>query len=283
MNKKSFVRVQKKKVFRNNYKNLLVENKGEICLVSFNRPGDRNSIDSRTIDEVAAVIAALKNTATRAVIFTGSGNEYFIGGADGIVMMQCTTQQVGVFTAKLQNLYNKLEASPLITVAAINGLCFGGGYEFALACDLRIASTKARIGLPEVKVGLIPGAGGTQRLPRLVGIGKAMDMILTGRMYKGEEAMQQGLVHQVASPETLLATAEKYLQDFIFPNPQYALSLAKKAVYASHKGSFAAGLKAENNEFKKCLKQDYFVKLMCKQIKEGVLKTTAKLPGWVYK
>lgn len=265
------------------YRNLIVENKGDICIVAFNRPGDRNSLDTRIIDEIAAVMAALKKSTTRAVIFTGSGNDYFIGGADGIVMMQCTPREVGLFSAKLQNLYDKLEASPLITLAAINGLCFGGGYEFALACDLRIASTRARIGLPEVKVGLIPGAGGTQRLPRLVGIGKAMDMILTGRMYKGEEAMQQGLVHQVVSPETLIAAAEKYLQEYVFPNPQYALSLAKKAVYASHKGSLAAGLKAENIEFKKCLKHDYFVKLMCKQIKEGILKTTAKLPGWVYK
>jgi enoyl-CoA hydratase/carnithine racemase len=268
---------------KSKYANLLIEDKGEICIVAFHRPGDRNSLDSRTIDEVAALLSALKNTATRAVIFTGSGNEYFIGGADGIVMMQCTPQEVGAFSAKLQTLLNKMEASPLITVAAINGLCFGGGYEFALACDLRIASTKAKIGLPEVKVGLIPGGGGTQRLPRLVGIGKAMEMILTGRLYKGEEALLQGLVHQVALPEALLADAEKYLREWVFPNPQYALSLAKKAVYASDKGSLAQGLKAENTEFKKCLKQDYFVKLMCRQIKEGILKTTAKLPGWVYK
>lgn len=265
------------------YKNLLVENKGEISFVTFHRPGDRNSIDYQTMNDIAAVMGTLKNSSTRAVIFTGSGPEYFIGGADGTLMMQCTPKEVGEFAATLQKLLNKIEESPLITVAAINGLCFGGGYEFALACDLRIASTKAQIGLPEVKVGLIPGGGGTQRLPRLVGIGKAMEMILTGRMYKGEEALAQGLVHQVASPETLLADAEKYLRDWIFRNPQYALSLAKKAVHASSKGSIAEGLKAENNEFKKCLKTDYFVKLMCKQIKEGILKTTTKLPDWVYK
>jgi enoyl-CoA hydratase len=265
------------------FNNLLVEERGDICRVAFHRPGDRNSIDYRTIDEVGALMAALKKTATRAVIFTGAGDDYFIGGADGILMMQCTSQEVGAFAAKLQKLLNKIEESPLITMAAINGLCFGGGYEFALACDLRIASMKAKIGLPEVKVGLIPGGGGTQRLPRLVGIGKAMEMILTGRLYKGEEALQQGLVHQLAPPETLLADAEKYLRERVLCNPQYALSLAKKAVYASHKGSITEGLKAENNEFKKCLKQDFFVKLMCQQIKEGNLKTTAKLPRWVCK
>jgi enoyl-CoA hydratase len=265
------------------YKNLIVENKGEICFVTFHRPGDRNSLDYQTINEIEAVIDALDSSSTRAIIFTGSGEAYFIGGADGILMMQCTPQEVGEFSAKLQNLLNKIEESPFINLAAINGLCFGGGYEFALACDLRIASTKAQVGLPEVKVGLIPGGGGTQRLPRLVGIGKAMEMILTGRLYKGEEAMRQGLVHLAVSPETLLADAEKYLREWIFRNPQYALILAKKAVYASDKGSLAQGLKAENNEFKKCLKHDYFVKLMCQQIKEGILQTTAKLPDWVCK
>jgi len=110
-----------------------------------------------------------------------------------------------------------------------------------------------------------------------------MEMILTGRIYKGEEALQQGLVHQVVAAETLLADAEKFLRDRVFRNPQYALSLAKKAVHASQKGSLAYGLKIENNEFRKCLKEDFFVKLMCKQIKEGILKTTATLPDWVCK
>ncbi|HPK53150.1 MAG TPA: enoyl-CoA hydratase/isomerase family protein, partial [Smithellaceae bacterium] len=212
------------------YENLIVKNKGDICIVTFYRPGDRNSLDYQTMDEVESVVAEMEKSAARAIIFTGGGDSYFIGGADGTLMMQCSSREVGEFSARFQNFLNKLEDSSLITMAAINGLCFGGGYEFALACDLRIASTKARIGLPEVKVGLIPGGGGTQRLPRLVGIGKAMEMILTGRLYKGEEAMQQGLVHQVAAPEALLAAAETYLQDRIFCNPQYALILAKRAV-----------------------------------------------------
>jgi enoyl-CoA hydratase/carnithine racemase len=265
------------------YENLIVENKGEICFVTFHRPGDRNSINQQLMDEVEAVLQDAENAKARAIIFTGGGDTYFIGGADGTVMMQCTPEEVSAFSLKLHDLLNKMEQSPLITVAAINGLCFGGGFEFALACDLRIASNKARVGLPEVRVGLIPGGGGTQRLPRLVGIGKAMDMILTGRGYKGEEALREGLVHQVVAPETLLADAEKYLRENLFRNPQYALVLAKRAVYASRNGSLAAGLKEENKQFKKCLEHDYFVKLMCKQIKEGILKTTTKLPDWVYK
>jgi enoyl-CoA hydratase/carnithine racemase len=265
------------------YENLIVENKGEIYFVTFHRPGDRNSLNAQIMDEIESVLKDAEKKEARAIIFTGSGDTYFIGGADGIVMMQCTPEEVGAFSAKFQDLLNKMEQSPLITVAAINGLCFGGGFEFALACDLRIASKVALVGLLEVRVGLIPGGGGTQRLPRLVGIGKAMDMILTGRGYKGEEALREGLVHQVVAPETLLADAEKYLRENLFRNPQYALILAKRAVNASRSGSLADGLKEENNQFRKCLEHDYFVKLMCKQIKEGILKTTTKLPDWVYK
>jgi enoyl-CoA hydratase len=265
------------------YENLIVENKGEILLVTINRPGDRNSINDQLMNEVEAVLKDAEKEKARAIIFTGGGDTYFIGGADGTVMMQCTPDEVGAFSLKFHALLNKMEQSPLITVAAINGLCFGGGYEFALACDLRIASPEARVGLLEVRVGLIPGGGGTQRLPRLVGVGKAMDMILTGRGYKGEEALKEGLVTAVVPAATLVADAEKYVRENLFRNPQYALVLAKRAVNASRSGSFADGLKEENKQFRKCLEHDYFVKLMCKQIKEGILKTTTKLPEWVYK
>jgi enoyl-CoA hydratase/carnithine racemase len=265
------------------YENLIVENKGDIYIATIHRPGDRNSINGQLMDDVDALLLDVEKAKARAIIFTGGGDTYFIGGADGTIMMQCTPDEVSAFSARFQELLNRLEQSPLITVAAINGLCFGGGFEFAMACDLRIASKAARVGLLEVRVGLIPGGGGTQRLPRLVGIGKAMDMILTGRGYRGEEALREGLVHQVVAPETLVADAEKYVRENLFRNPQYALVLAKRAVYASRNGSLADGLKEENNQFKKCLENDYFVKLMCKQIKEGILKTTTKLPDWVYK
>jgi enoyl-CoA hydratase/carnithine racemase len=265
------------------YENLIVEDKGDIWIATIHRPGDRNSINGQLMDDVDALLVNAEKAKVRAIIFTGSGNEYFIGGADGTIMMQCKPEEVGAFSRKFQELLNRMEECPVITVAAINGLCFGGGYEFSLACDLRIASPQARVGLLEVRVGLIPGGGGTQRLPRLVGVGKAMDMILTGRGYKGEEALKEGLVTAVVPAATLLADAEKYVRENLFRNPQYALVLAKRAVNASRSGSFADGLKEENNQFKKCLEHDYFVKLMCKQIKEGILKTTTKLPEWVYK
>jgi enoyl-CoA hydratase len=265
------------------YENLIVEDKGDIWIATIHRPGDRNSINGQLMDDVDALLVNAEKAKVRAIIFTGGGDDYFIGGADGTVMMQCAPKEVGAFSLRFHKLLDKMEQSPLINIAAINGLGFGGGYEFALACDLRIASPKAHVGLLEVRVGLIPGGGGTQRLPRLVGVGKAMDMILTGRSYKGEEALKEGLVTAVFPHETLLVDAEKYVRENLFRNPQYALILAKRAVNASRSGSFADGLKEENNQFKKCLEHDYFVKLMCKQIKEGLLKTTTKLPDWVYK
>jgi enoyl-CoA hydratase/carnithine racemase len=248
--------------------------------VTINRPEDRNSIDSPLMGELDRLLREVEKTTARAMVFTGAGSTHFIGGADGIEMMQCGPQGARAFSSRIQRLFNRMEASPLILVAAINGLCFGGGFEFAMACDLRVASEEARIGLPEVKVGIIPGGGGTQRLPRLVGVGRAMEMILSGKLYKGKEAFEAGLVHSVVSPDQLLKEAERIL-DPVFRNPQHALSQAKKAVRASQNTTLAKGLQVESAVFSRCFSHDYFLALMRKQLKEGTLKTTVKLPKWV--
>jgi enoyl-CoA hydratase/carnithine racemase len=249
--------------------------------VTFNRPGDRNSIDSTLMAELEDLLSAVEETTCRAIIFKGAGDTYFIGGADGVEMMQCDPDSAGAFSMRIQQLFNRMEASPLILVSAINGLCFGGGFEFALACDLRLAAETARIGLPEVKVGLIPGGGGTQRLTRLVGTGRAMQMILSGKLYSSKDAFDLGLIHNTVPPETLWNEAIKILEP-IFRNPQYALSLAKQAVQAAQNHTLTEGLKAESEAFSQCFNQDYFVKLMIQQLKEGTLETTARLPGWAY-
>ena len=264
------------------YSRIVVDNRGDVCWVTINRPGDRNSIDTAFMEELEHMLVDIEKSVARGVIFTGAGDTYFIGGADGVEMMQCDPEGARAFSARIQKLFDRMEESPLILVAAINGLCFGGGFEFALACDLRMASEAARIGLPEVKVGIIPGGGGTQRLPRLVGVGRAMEMILTGRLYKGKEAFDLGLINQVTPAEELLVETEKILKS-ILRSPQYALSQAKRAVYASTNRPFDQGLKVESEEFKKCFVHDYFVNLMCQQLKEGTLKTTVKLPDWIYK
>lgn len=262
------------------YKTLLIDNRGAICWVTINRPVDRNSINTALMEELEQLLAETEKTSTRAMVFNGAGTQHFIGGADGIEMMQLDPEGAFRFSTRIQNLFNRMEASPLILVAAINGLCFGGGFEFAMACDLRLASEGARIGLPEVKVGLIPGGGGTQRLPRLVGLGRALEMILSGRLYQAQEALKMGLVNGVTPAESLSQEVEKVL-GILFRNPQYTLTLAKRAVYASQNNGFKEGLQEESQAFSHCFSQHYFVDLMIKQIQEGSLTTTANLPDWI--
>jgi enoyl-CoA hydratase len=259
---------------------ILVDPRGDVFWVTIHRPEDRNSIDTALMKDLEQTLKEVEKTPARAIVFTGSGETHFIGGADGIEMMQCGPKEARAFSTRIQKLFNRMEASPLILVAAINGLCFGGGFEFAMACDLRVASEDARIGLPEVKVGIIPGGGGTQRLPRLVGMGRAMEMILSGKLYKGKEALEAGLVHSVVPPDQLLKEAERILEP-VFRNPQHALSQAKKAVRASQNTTLTKGLQVESAVFSRCFSQGYFLDLMRKQLKEGTLKTTVKLPNWV--
>ncbi len=260
------------------FKYLLLHERTETVHVTINRPVDRNSINSGLMAEVVSLIDEVEKTSARALVFSGAGETYFIGGADGIEMMQLSPDEARAFSERIQDMFDRIEASPLITVAAINGLCFGGGYEFALACDFRVASETARIGLPEVKVGLIPGGGGTQRLPRLVGIGKAIEMILSGRLYKGTEAAEMGLVHLTVPPDQLEAGVRQVL-DPVLKQPQYALSLAKHAVYASRVGTLQDGLAVENEQFSRCFERDFFPTLMEKQLSDGSLTTSEDLAG----
>ena len=263
------------------YTRLLVDNQGDICRVTINRPGDRNAIDTILMDELEDLLDNLEQTQSRVIVFIGGGETYFIGGADGVEMMQCDPAAAKAFSVRIQSLFNRMEASSLLLVAAINGICFGGGFEFALACDLRVAGDTARIGLPEVKVGLIPGGGGTQRLPELVGTGRAMEMILSGKLYAAKDAHDMGLVHKAVPSDALFGEVDKILKP-ILRNPQHALSQAKRAVRAAQHQSFAAGLQIESEAFSRCFQHGYFVKLMRRQLKEGILKTTVRLPDWVY-
>ncbi|MEW5912244.1 MAG: enoyl-CoA hydratase/isomerase family protein [Thermodesulfobacteriota bacterium] len=260
------------------YRHLIVESEAEIGWVSINRPGDRNSLNTPLMAELHLALEQMEAAGLRAVVFTGAGQEYFIGGADGIEMIQCSPHEAQAFSRRVQALCERLEASPLILLAAINGLCFGGGYEFALACDLRVAAPEARIGLPETKVGIIPGGGGTQRLPRLVGLGLAMEMVLSGRLYKGPQAAAMGLVNRCAPPGQLKEAARELLAE-VLRQPQHALSHAKAALRASQRGGLEQGQMAESAEFARCFEQGFFVELMRRQLKEGLLKTTAKLPA----
>jgi enoyl-CoA hydratase/carnithine racemase len=259
---------------------LSVKPEGELCRVTINRPNDRNSINSEVMAELTQLLDDLEQSDARAVVFKGTGNAYFIGGADGIEMMQCGRKEAFDFSNRIQELFNRMESSPLVLMAAIDGLCFGGGFEFAMACDLRAATERSRIGLPEVKVGLIPGGGGTQRLPQLVGQGRAMEMILSGKLYKGVEAAEMGLVHLAVKDNELDAGVQKLLVP-VLKQPQYALSLAKKAVNGSRCGSLAEGLNVESEQFSRCFDHGFFPNLMKEQLREGVLETTADISSFV--
>jgi enoyl-CoA hydratase len=264
------------------YSLLRVEYREEICWLTVNREQDRNSIDTALMEELDRALTEAEARPVRAAVITGAGDTYFIGGADGVEMMQCDPGGAAAFSRRIQDLFNRMEASPLILAAAINGLCFGGGYELALACDFRIAADRARIGLPEVKVGLIPGGGGTQRLPRVVGLGRALEMILSGRLYPAPEALAFNLIHAVFPAERLLTETAEFLKP-ILKNPAYALAQAKRAVRASQDQPLSAGLTLETSEFSKCFDHSFFVRLMCRQIETGVLSTTASLPAGLCK
>lgn len=254
--------------------NFKLESRDGLAWVTIDRIEDRNSIDSDMMAQFMRLLARLEQDGKRAAVFTGAGPSHFIGGADGLEMMRLDRAGGEAFSRRFQKMLNAMEASPVILLAAINGLCFGGGFEFAMACDLRVAAFSARIGLPEVKVGLIPGGGGTVRLPRLVGAGLAMEMILTGRLYKGEEAATRGLVN-LAVPDGELPGAAAGLLARVLRNPGHATSLAKRAVKAGLGANLADGLAGEAELFGRCHDSDFFRELMKSQLASGALTTSA--------
>lgn len=262
---------------RTDSKHLLITREGEIAWVVIDRPQDRNSLNSSLMAELTAALERLEAEGARAAVFTGAGGAHFIGGADGIEMMQCDPEAGQRFSRRIQGLFDRMEESPLVLVAAINGLCFGGGFEFAMACDLRVAVDSARVGLPEVKVGLIPGGGGTQRLPRLVGAGLAMEMILTGRLFDAREAQRLGLVN-LCAPAGGLRQAVADLLARILRQPAHAVSLAKQAVKQGNRLALHEGLRVEAERFSHCFSHEFFRDLMRQQLRAGSLKTTAPLP-----
>lgn len=253
------------------------KNLGQICLALIDRPRDRNSINTPLMQEIDALVTRLENQHYRAVIFTGVEDKYFMGGADGLEMMDCDRQGAIKFSQRIQALFNRLESSPLVLVSAINGLCFGGGFEFAMACDFRIMALSAKIGLPEVKVGIIPGGGGTQRLPALVGTGKAMEMILTGKLYTAPEALSMGLVHQSSPQEELIGAAQALLAQ-VMKNPHHALAQAKKAVKGFQQQDLHKGFALESQAFGQCFENSFFMDLMNEQLEKGILETTTPRP-----
>ncbi len=204
---------------------------GAVATLTVDRPEARNALDADTVRDFHAALDRVEADATlRAVIVTGAGTSVFVAGADVRTLLARSTADV--LAAANNRLFARLEALPLPTIAAVNGWALGGGLELALACDVRIASTAAKLGLPETGLGILPGAGGTQRLPRLVGQGHAREMVLFGTIHDAEAAARLGLVNRVVAPDELMPTARE-LAERAAKRAPVAVKLAKLALAAS--------------------------------------------------
>ncbi len=212
------------------FENLLYEKRNGIGYVTLNRPAKLNALNHKTMEELHECFQNIeRDDEVRAVILTGAGDKAFVGGADINELAVQTPVEGKEMSVRGQKILDLVEHLGKPVIAAINGYALGGGCELALACTLRIASENARLGQPEVKLGLIPGYAGTQRLPRLVGKGRALEMILSGETMGASEAYRIGLVNQVVPALELIAAAEKLAQRIIANSP-LAVKFALEAV-----------------------------------------------------
>ncbi len=212
------------------YENFLVEVKDNIALVTFNRPKALNALSKSVMEELNSIADALDvDDDVWGVIFTGAGEKAFIAGADIKELAALNAINAADYSRWLQEIFMKVEMMRKPTIAAVNGFCLGGGCEFAMACHMRVASEKARFGQPEVHLGVIPGAMGTIRLPRLVGKGLAMELILTGKMIRADEAYRLGLVNKVVAEDELLDECFKIMKA-IFNNGGLAVRYAIESI-----------------------------------------------------
>ncbi len=192
------------------YDNLLLDRDGAVAVVTINRPAKLNALDRKTIEEIGAVMAALDGESdVRAIVLTGAGDKAFAAGADISELSTLTPAQAVSQAAAGQRVFTEIEQLGTPVVAAINGFALGGGCELAMACTLRLAAEHARLGQPEVNLGLTPGYAGSQRLPRLVGRGRALELLLTGDMISASRASDIGLINRVVPAADLMAEAKK--------------------------------------------------------------------------
>ena len=241
------------------YENILVEQKERVQVITINRPNQLNALNKNTIQELhTALKSANEDAGTRAVILTGSGEKAFVAGADIQEFASFDVDKGMALAADGQKLlFDFIENMTKPVIAAVNGFALGGGLELAMASHIRVASDNAKLGLPEVSLGVIPGYGGTQRLAQLVGRGKAMEMITTAGMISAEEAQQWGLVNHVVSQAELLALAEK-IAGRICNNSGTAIASAIRAVNANFIDG-VNGYQKEIEEFGNCFGTEEFI------------------------
>tara|TARA_R110002051_G_scaffold273884_2_gene334588 strand:+ start:1123 stop:1899 length:777 start_codon:yes stop_codon:yes gene_type:complete len=234
------------------FEHILVKQQTALALITINRPSKLNALNRDTINELHDALKALdKDQKTKVIIITGSGEKAFVAGADIAEFSDFSIKEGGKLAAKGQKLlFDFIENLSKPVIAAINGFALGGGLELAMACHFRIASDNAKMGLPEVSLGVIPGYGGTQRLPQLIGKGRANEMIMTAGMIDAQKALSYGLVNYCVPQEELMPLCEK-LASKISNNSSVAISYAIKAVNAGFKND-TDGFKEEISAFGNC-------------------------------
>jgi len=237
------------------YETLLIERRERVAIVTINRPGKMNALNIRTREEGAAALEELRaDESVRVVVFTGAGEKAFVAGADIAEFAGRTAvTQRDVMTGR--SLFTAIDTFPKPVIAMINGYCLGGGCELALACDLRIAGSRASFGQPEINLGIIPGGGGTQRLTHLVGEGKAMELILTGEIINAQTAYAYGLVNMVVPMEELEAKTMEIANRIAEKSP-IALRMAKEAVKTASRSPLDEGLRREIDLFALCFSSE---------------------------
>lgn len=236
------------------YENILLKKEDKVSIIIINRPESLNALNAKTIQEISTAMDELNSDhSCRVIILTGSGEKSFVAGADIKEFSEFGQEKAEELARNGQNsLFNKIENMSKPVIAAVNGFALGGGLELAMACHIRYASENARLGLPEVTLGLIPGYGGTQRLPKLVGKGIANEMIFSAKMVPAQKAKEIGLVNEVYTIDELL-TKTKELANIIAHNSPMAIS---KAIHAVNLSDTEKGFETEIKYFGELFEMD---------------------------
>lgn len=237
------------------FQHLLYEKEGNVGLIKINRPHALNALNSEVLYELSDVFDLVENDEEiRVVVLSGEGKA-FVAGADISEMMGLSSKQARKFSTLGLNLFRRIELFEKPVIAAVNGFALGGGCELALSCDIRIASEKAKFGQPEVGLGITPGFGGTQRLPRLIGTSMAKELIFTGNMINAEEAKSIGLVNRVVFPELLMEETLK-LANKIASVSSTAVTYAKVAINRGMETDIETGIELEKDVFTLCFAEE---------------------------
>ena len=228
---------------------------GSLLTLILNRPESLNALNAQVLDDLSVALDAVDLDTVRCLIFTGAGEKAFAAGADIAAMADMTPEEAAAFSRRGNEVFRRIETFPLPTIAAVNGYALGGGCELAMACDVRLCSETAVFGQPEVTLGITPGFGGTQRLMRLVGMGKAKELIFSARNVKAAEALEIGLVNAVHPPEELLPAAKK-LGARIAKNAPIAVRACKAAMNEGIDLPMDEAVDAEIREFSGCFETE---------------------------